>query len=130
MKGTIGYQLWFVHTCSGYAYEHVQTRKFTRNQDHCENLNCRDCVEEAGYLYMKIGTCICWFVYDSVKRLYCTKSSCITVLYEIVSWFMIYIIYDSGVFSFMLSRKNFCVMCSWYFTLWLWLWTWFNFPQE
>jgi hypothetical protein len=38
------------HTCSGYAYEHVQTRQFEFNH---ENSNCRDCVEEAGYLDME-----------------------------------------------------------------------------
>jgi hypothetical protein len=35
------------HTCSGYAYEHVQTRKMN---SCCENSNCKDCAEEAGYL--------------------------------------------------------------------------------
>ena len=73
----------------------------------------------------KIGTCICWVLYESVRRLYCTESSWIRVLYEIVSWSMIYIIYDSGVFSFMLSQKNLC-MCSWYFTLW----SWFNLRKN
>ena len=66
-------------------------------------LIARICVEEASYLDTGIGTCICWFVYESVRWLYFTESSWIRVLYEIVSWFMIYIIYDSGVFSFTLS---------------------------
>jgi hypothetical protein len=35
------------HTCSGYAYEHVQTKQFEFN---CENSNCRDCAEEEGCL--------------------------------------------------------------------------------
>jgi hypothetical protein len=37
----------FNHTCSGYAYEHVQTRQFKFN---CENSICRDCAEEASFL--------------------------------------------------------------------------------
>ena len=123
MKGQFGYQLWFDHTCSGYSYEHVQTRQF---HDHCENSNCRDCAEEASCLDTEIGTCICWFVYDSVRRLYCTESSWIRVLYEIVSWFMIYIIYDSGFLALRFPSKTFvlCVidisLCA------LWLWSWFN----
>ena len=47
------------HTCSGYAYEHVQTRQFANNSIHCENSNCRDCAEEASCLDTEIGTCIC-----------------------------------------------------------------------
>ena len=105
-KGQFGYQLWFDHTCSGYAYEDVQTRQFVN--DHCENSNCRDCAKEASCMDTRIGTCICWFVCDSVRRFYCTESSWIRVLYEIVSWFMIYIICDSGVFIFKLSVKLLC----------------------
>jgi hypothetical protein len=38
------------HTCSGYDYEDVQTRKLN---SYCENSNCRDCAEEASCLDTK-----------------------------------------------------------------------------
>jgi hypothetical protein len=35
------------HTCSGYAHEHVKTRKLN---SCCDNSNCRDFAKEAGFL--------------------------------------------------------------------------------
>ena len=71
------------HTCSGYDHEHVQTRKFIHS---LSDSNCRDLCR-GGRLsgHRELTHVFVEFLYDSVRRLYCTESSWIRVLYEIVS---------------------------------------------
>jgi hypothetical protein len=70
------------NTCNGYAHEHVQTRQFK----FIVRILIAGVVERRQVVWtQKLTHVFAEILYDSVRRLYCTKSSWIRVLYEIVS---------------------------------------------
>ena len=126
MKGTVWLSIviWvnFTHAILHIMDVHMRNAQPRQEEfeSFCRFSICRDCAEEVGCLkvvnwHMNLSI----FVWQCETIVYCTESSWIRVLYEIVSWSMIYIIYDSGVFSFMLPGKT-SVLClidlsSWYY---------------
>jgi hypothetical protein len=70
------------HTCCGYSHEYVQTKQFK----FIVRILIAWIVQRRQVVWtQKLAHVCAEFLYDSVRRLYCTESSSIRFLYEIVS---------------------------------------------